>query len=186
MYVIKLNDGNNPSSKGERRVAKLYASKAFENVNRALLMQACDKAVDNQHCAMVSACFQPMERKTIVYVTGTTSSQRLSLTQGSRLLSVLFLININHIGNYRDQKFSLVVETAIESMTEITITADDVMLHCRSWSRLQWGLNACVIRASHNEIKINGKKRLFICLTQKEIDDRHLSLTIAKITTKRY
>lgn len=70
-------------------------------------------------------------------VLDTKYTQRLGLTQGSTLYSILFVIFINDIQKFGVAEEAVRIITDKVGETSFSPTADDVFLHLRIWDVLQ-------------------------------------------------
>lgn len=81
--AIKLTDVDATVSNGNNIVATLYLTKAYDRVNRAILMGDCAKVLDKETFKMISACLQALTVSTKGDVLGKEAYLLLGLRQGS-------------------------------------------------------------------------------------------------------
>lgn len=92
-----LIDVNSLVRKWLKNISSLDLTKAYDKVNRTTLWKDCKKRLNLNLCMMILARFQKLSLSTKGDVTGTTTFQRLGLTQFAPLSPVLFLKYIDDL-----------------------------------------------------------------------------------------
>lgn len=69
-------------------------------VNRDILIEDCEKAMDESTTNMLTACPQPLEVETKGVVLGNKATLTLALTQGAPLSPISFVIYINDLPSF--------------------------------------------------------------------------------------
>lgn len=133
-----LLDGDSLVKIGMNKVATLDLAKAYDKVNRRLLMKDCEQRMDSNTAPSIADCLQQLTVTTKSEVTGTRSILRLDLPQGSPLSPILFLIYIDDLVDYCPRQTNRKVVQRSLGEDEITMTPDDVILYTNSWGKLQY------------------------------------------------
>lgn len=83
---------------------------------------------------MITTCLQVLTITTKGDVLGAEAQIRLGITQAAPLSPILFLIYLNGLHEYCPRKtYQEVIYGKIRTM-EITLTADNAMIHTKGWA----------------------------------------------------
>lgn len=133
--TIMLTEVDTLIREGHDRRAILDLTKAYDRVDRQLLMDNCIERREPSITAMLTAFLQDVQ--------GTTAEIRLGLTQGTALSPILFLVYIDDILRLFRMETCYKVQINELGGTEVSMTAEDVIIHAKEWVRLISWLDAC-------------------------------------------
>lgn len=119
------------------------STKAYDRLNRSTLIPDCEQRVEATICGMLRACLQPLTVSTKGDTVNTERIQRLGITKGAPLSTIIFLIYIDDIGSCGTRPLDDVVNTENLGNAEMTLTADDVIIHRREWVHVKIWLDDC-------------------------------------------
>lgn len=148
---------------GHRRITTLDLTKAYDRVKRSTLLHDCNKSLNRNLVDMLKACLQTLTVTTKGDVMGKEAQIILGLTQGAPLSLVLCLIYINDIADHCPRQLETTVTTNSVGKAEITLTADDVVVHAADWESMQVWLDACKNWAKEKGMKWEATKCTVIC-----------------------
>lgn len=163
---------------GLNKIATLDLTKAYDKINRTLLWEECKRVMGTSILKIIPACLQEIMVEWKGNVTRKRATLRLSLTQGPPLSSVLFLIYINDMTEFCPRPVSFEAQEDTLGGAEVTLMADDVVLHAKGWGELQRWLDACSRWACKKNMKWESSKCAVICESEEEIENDKLKLYI--------
>lgn len=140
LSTITLLDVDAVVREGKSLVATLDLAKAYDKVNRNILLQDCKLALCDPLTDMIQACLQALNVTKKRDVMGKEVTVKLSLTQGSPLSALLFLIYINDISHRRKTDRAVVQNRMGDA--EISLTADVVIVNTENWPAMQVWVDA--------------------------------------------
>lgn len=162
---ITLKDVDTLVRGRQSRITTLDLTKAYDKVNRRILLEDCDKVLSKGTLAMFSACLQVLRVSSKGDVLGETAEIRLGLPQGTPLSPVLLIIYINDLPLYCRRWVDYGVQTHSRGRAEISLTADDVILHTDDWGGLIEWLDACGRWSCKKGMRWESSKCTVICRT---------------------
>lgn len=159
---------------GDNRVAALDLTKAYDRVKRSILMDDCAKIIDEETLRMIDACLQVLIVSTKGGVLEREAYLRLGLTKGAPLSPILFVEYIEDIPYFRRRHTTRAVLTSAPGEAEISMTADDVVIHTKDWGSMIAWLDACSKWAYYKKRMVwKSSKCAVICrlLQQTGVED---------------
>lgn len=188
--TLTLLEVNSIVRSGRKKIATLDLAKAYDKVNRSILMKDCEKRLDQRTCNMLSAYLQPLLISTKGDILGKTAELRLGLIQGAQPSPTLFLIYINDIHEYYPRTTETGVLLDEMGNADLTLTADDVTIHTEDLEKMQAWLDACSEWEIHKGMRWESRKCTLVCASQEEVDPK-IKCTIgggemAKATSASY
>lgn len=127
---------------GQNKIEILDLSKAYDKVNRSILLQDCRKTLQREIVEMLQACLQQLKVSTKGDIMGNEAVRKLGLKEGAPLSTTLLLVYINDIYDFCPRKSNKEVITNQIGKAEMKLAADDVIFHTNNWINTQIFLDA--------------------------------------------
>lgn len=112
-------------------------------MNRMFLLQDFRETLEKQITDMLPVCMQPLTVSRKCDVLEKKVVLRLGLAQVVPLSPILFFVYSNDLQKCSDRIVGNETTQSELGKDEVTLTADDVVLHTNDWTKLQRWLDAC-------------------------------------------
>ena len=155
----------------------LDLSKAYDSVDRHLLIRECKNRLNANTVAMIQSSLLPTNLTTAGDVTNSSTTCCVGVPQGSILSPPLFNIFIDPLAQ------KLHRTTNPSTIPKNALLADDVIIYAKHTHDLQDQFNICTEWASQNGINWNPQKCFVILQPHPNTSPQHLTISNHPIST---